>query len=246
MSLTSSCSIDRLAHVSQILAGRALAWVEPPDAAALGDTFADITPPALELHAIAMERMLITTASRLAATIDRNFRRRFFVVGQAVVEPPLIPVRDAARRLLVRDSVENWASDYRRQFRTAHDSAAHRARRVIEEALGQAPGAGEIARAIAVGRRTLERQFRQEIGVSIREYRTTQRVVEAVHRLHSSAECIEAIALGTGWRSKKGLYDALSETLGITPGTIRQMSASDVDLLIARLRALGSPHTLAA
>jgi AraC-like DNA-binding protein len=242
MSWSSSCSVEYLAHVCQVLAGRALDWLEPPDPTSLSSAFEPIESPTIELHALAMERVLVLMAVRLAVTIQRNFQRRFPGAAGKVTQPVLEPIRDPQGLLLVRETVYRWACEYRQQFMAAHDSPAHRARRLIDDAQGGRATVNELAKAVVVGPRTLERQFRREIGVSIRAYRTGRRLSKAVRRLHSDTDCVEAIALDAGWSSKKGLYDALYDVAGLTPGDVRQLNAAEADRLILQLDGPAAPE----
>jgi AraC-like DNA-binding protein len=235
MSWSSSSSVEHFAHVSQLLAGRALDWLEPPDPTHLSNAFEAIASPTIEVHALAMERALILMAGRLAVTIQRNFQRRFLAAPVKLTQSVLEPIRDRHGLLLIRKTVYQWACDYRQEFMAVHDSPAHRARRLIDDAQGAHATVDELAKAVAVGSRTLERQFREEIGVSVRAYRTGQRLSKAVRRLHSDTESVEAIALDAGWRSKKGLYDALHDTAGLTPGDVKQLNAPEVDRLVSQL-----------
>jgi methylphosphotriester-DNA--protein-cysteine methyltransferase len=57
------------------------------------------------------------------------------------------------------------------------------------------------------------RQFRQESGITITEYRTRQRLTVAIHHLHGDTGCAEAVALQAGWNSKKGLYNEVERLL---------------------------------
>jgi AraC-like DNA-binding protein len=236
---SSEHELERFAQICQVLAGRALDWCEPPDATALADAFTAIGSPTVELHTLALEGVLVPFASGLARTIHRNFHARFSSPNKAVTQPGLRPIRDQNGRLLVLESVFRWAREYREEFVMAHNSPAQRARRLIEVSRGRGSTVDELADAAGVGRRTLERQFRQEIGVSIREYRTRQRLSAAIRQLHGTSECVEAVALGAGWNSKKGFYDALSDLAGRTPGDVRQMSAQEINGLIAELNARG-------
>jgi AraC-like DNA-binding protein len=237
--------LERFAQICQVIAGRALDWSEPPDPTALAGAFATIESPMFEWHALAMERALFCFAVGLALTTHRNFHHRFSAADKTVIRPELKPVRDPGGRLLVRESVYRWATGYREEFLAAHSSPAQRARRLIDASEGRGWSVDELAAAIGIGRRTLERQFRQEIGVSIREYRTRQRLIGAVRQLHATDECVEAVALGAGWHSKKGLYNALSDVAGRTPCGVRQMSVPEIDSLMSKLNACGSSGALA-
>src|SRR6266850_5341418 len=67
----------------------------------------------------------------------------------------------------------------------------------------------------------LGRLFRQQMGVSVREYIARCRMERAA-RLIRQREKIEAVALDVGYRSKKNFYRQFREHFGTTPATYRE------------------------
>jgi methylphosphotriester-DNA--protein-cysteine methyltransferase len=93
----------------------------------------------------------------------------------------------------------------------------------------------ELASRLATERRSLERQFLHEIGMTIAEYRTRRRVIAIVRFLRIGSPKRETLAHTIGWRSKKGVYDACERVLRKTPADIQRLSEMDASCLEARL-----------
>lgn len=92
-----------------------------------------------------------------------------------------------------------------------------------------------------MARRSLERQFLHEIGVTIAEYRTRHRVIAVVRSLREGHGKRDTMARAIGWRSKKGVYDACDKVLGMTPAEIQHLSDAEAACLEARLLDPQSP-----
>ena len=231
-------SLEQLAAVCQVFAGDMLSWVDPPDPECLATPLKSVPSPSMEVEAIAMERLLVSLAAQVSISVHRNFFNRFNVPNRGFVDPPLWPVRNQDHELLTAPSIARWAVDYRTRFRAQHDTPAQRTRRELDASAGQAGSVHQLAAAVALTRRTLERQFRHEMGVSIARYGIGLRLEAAVKRLRSSDECIEAVALSSGWRTKKGLYDALA-SVGLTPKSTRELPVAHVSDRVASLKSRG-------
>src|SRR5258708_8819721 len=192
MSTLSECPVAHSAHVTQILAGQALEWFEPPTRERLEDRFQLMESPALEVGRLAVESALRCFAWRLANTIHRNFLARLrhaTPCGFAARELTL--VRGDEGDVFVRASIAVWAECFRKDFLAAHDSASHRARRLLERSAATSMTVGRFSRDVGVGHRTLERQFRTQIRMSIAEYRTRRRLVEALRQIHGEHGSID-------------------------------------------------------
>jgi AraC-like DNA-binding protein len=74
-----------------------------------------------------------------------------------------------------------------------------------------------LARRFAVGRRTLERLFRNETGMSFGLWRQKARMLESV-RLLAEGKSVTDAALDTGYRSVSAFIAAFKQTFGCTPG----------------------------
>lgn len=229
----------RMADICQILAGDALVWFEPPDSTKFEDLFTVVKSPTLAIERLGMERALQQFTARLADAIHTNFHARFAPSKVCAFAAHALNVRhDDCGRLLVHQSLATWADELRLGFFAAHSSAAQRTRRLLDVSGGVA-SVDELADAVAVGKRTLERHFRAEIGVSIAEYRTRLRLALVVREVHSRESCIESAALIAGWGTKKGLYDSLHERTGMKPNDVRALSRREMEGLVASLMICG-------
>lgn len=229
------CPTERLAQVCQIVAGRALDWAEPPEPMTLRGAFASVPLSATELEALGMERLLMCFAARLEATIHRAFHRRFGSTSCDWASVLLQPVRDHQGHLRVDESVGRWATAFHAQFSMRHNSPAQRARRLLDAGHGKDWTVDALARAVGVGRRTLERQFLEETRTSILRYGKRLRLVAAARQIRNGEGSIEGVALDTGWGSKKGMYDAFAEVTTITPFKIQDIGDKAFDDLLARI-----------
>jgi len=75
----------------------------------------------------------------------------------------------------------------------------------------------KIARAAGASRRTLERLFQQETGMSLGRWRQQARVLEAM-RLLARGEAVTSTALEVGYESPSAFIAAFSKVVGTTPG----------------------------
>jgi AraC-like DNA-binding protein len=75
----------------------------------------------------------------------------------------------------------------------------------------------DLARRHAVGRRTLERLFRNETGMSFGLWRQKARLSDAV-RLLAEGRSVTDAALDTGYSSVSAFIAAFKRTFGCTPG----------------------------
>jgi AraC-like DNA-binding protein len=238
------CPIERIAHFSQIIAGNALRWVEPPPSDQFEQLFVSIPSPTLHVARLTIESCLKRLAGKLSQTVHANFHARFYVERDCAFFSPELNLRwSDDGDVLVHPSLASWAETFRREFHRAHASAAQRVRLALESRSRGDVEIESLSRTLGIGRRTLERQFRAEVGVSIAAYRTCVKLVDAVNLLHEGDSCVESVALRTGWASKKGLYHSLHELTGLKPTDIRRLSVEQKDALLAELSSPGRSAT---
>ncbi len=112
---------------------------------------------------------------------------------------------------------------------TLPEPAGDPARRVAG-VLAEDPGGDrpvdELARAVGVSRRTLERSFRDETGLTIGQWRTRVRLHEAVERL-SGDEPVGRIATELGYATQAGFGAMFKAHLGVSPGAYRRRRRAD-------------------
>ena len=78
----------------------------------------------------------------------------------------------------------------------------------------------------AASRRTLERRFAEETGMSLGQWRRRARVLAAVNAL-ASGESVTSVASTTGYASPSSFASAFRAELGLAPSAFRQASSSE-------------------
>jgi transcriptional regulator GlxA family with amidase domain len=84
--------------------------------------------------------------------------------------------------------------------------------------------------------------FKQEFGVTIREYQTRQRVLRAARLLVTSAFKVDTVAHRAGFGGRRNFYDAFRRIVGHSPSTLRHWSSTDLDALEERLNVQSAPR----
>jgi AraC-like DNA-binding protein len=126
------------------------------------------------------------------------------------------------------DLLGDWVSRYLQVFEISHEwTAPTRAAGIIRMSFGESLDVDHIARAAGCGRSSLMRSFKDVYGMSMREYQTHCRIRAAFNMLREADSKVEAAALLVGYRSTKNFYRALRELTGMTPSSVRQLSARD-------------------
>lgn len=97
------------------------------------------------------------------------------------------------------------------------DPRAVRVASRLRELPGAATSVDRLARAAGASRRTLERLFQCETGMSIGRWRQQARLLHAM-RLLAGGEPVTTTALEVGYESPSAFIAAFSETFGVTPG----------------------------
>jgi len=82
---------------------------------------------------------------------------------------------------------------------------------------GPATATAALARAAGASRRTMERLFRNETGMSFGRWRQQARLLQAM-RLLARGDGVISTALEVGYQSPSAFIAAFSAALGITPG----------------------------
>jgi AraC-like DNA-binding protein/mannose-6-phosphate isomerase-like protein (cupin superfamily) len=92
------------------------------------------------------------------------------------------------------------------------------AHRVLEHPLG-GEGVHDLAQQHGVARRTLERRFRHETGMSFGMWRQKARLLDSI-RLLAEGKSVTDAALDTGYSSVSAFIAAFKSTFGYTPGRL--------------------------
>jgi YesN/AraC family two-component response regulator len=91
---------------------------------------------------------------------------------------------------------------------------------LIEERFAEPLSLATFGRALNRQAGYLGRLFREEIGLSMREYLARMRLERAARLIREGAK-VEAVALEVGYRSKKNFYRQFRRRYGTTPALYR-------------------------
>jgi AraC-like DNA-binding protein len=101
------------------------------------------------------------------------------------------------------------------------DSRAQAAARSVFENPGGTVSAGQVARASGLGKRTMERLFRAETGLSFGLWRQKARLLDSLRVLAEGAPVTSA-AIEAGYSSVSAYIAAFKRTFGCTPGALEK------------------------
>jgi AraC-like DNA-binding protein len=192
--------------------------------------------PARVEHSIAMSgRVSMRTLYFVPDLVD-DLPQRCCVVHI----PPLLRqliLHAIAKGTLRRDSAEHrrLADFLLDQFRVLpaaplelpmpRDARAARVARRLRAEPGDPTPIDDLARGAGASRRTLERLFQDETGLSLGRWRQQARLLHAMQLL-AGGESVTAAALEVGYDSVSAFIAAFSSVLGITPGRYFKQTAS--------------------
>ena len=204
----------------------------------------DLPPADSQVEAILMRSVVAEFARRLGTSVDARFHRRYVASDCALRLPTPELATHEPIQLTVTTFMCEWLNRFREAFAAAHDSPAHHARRYLDGHFRENVTSSDLGRLIGIERRSLDRQFRSEIGATVTEYRTRLRVIDALPELRAG-EKADAIALRVGWRARKDLYRGLWSMTGASAAEIRGLSDDELQDMLDRLRAgeRRSPNT---
>ncbi len=101
------------------------------------------------------------------------------------------------------------------------DEGILRAQALIEDELGRAPGVEELAREVAMSRRTFVRRFRRATGNTPRDYIQRVRIEAAKRALEAGEETIAGIARRVGYGDAVAFRKLFGRLTGLTPAAYR-------------------------
>lgn len=234
-------AMDDLVWVQTLAAQtqRALApieWSSVDDVPAAA-TRATYLLPAPRNHAeeLLLRSLLVEAAAKFGSAIHRRAHVHTPLATCGFAPAPFLESFWTAPSDDPRRDFANWASVFVSAFRLRHPrTAAERAALILRTRYAESWPATVLAKAVAVSRATLAREFGQIYGASIHEYHRLARVAVALDRL--SADTLESTALDVGYKSRKDLYQALQKTVGITPTEFRALGPEPAWEVCERLR----------
>jgi len=104
----------------------------------------------------------------------------------------------------------------------AEDPSVAKALRFISENGENRIKVNDVASAVAITRRSLERKFRDTLGRSIAEEITRLRIERAKRLMIETEESFKALAVDLGFRNADHFYKVFSRVEGMTPSRFRQ------------------------
>jgi AraC-like DNA-binding protein len=105
------------------------------------------------------------------------------------------------------------------QLRTPSDPRAVRIAVLLEKSPASAESLKMLARQAGASKRTIERLFKTETGVSFQQWRQRLRIIQAL-RLLASGESVTNVALDVGYSSTSAFIAMFRRELGTTPRRI--------------------------
>jgi AraC-like DNA-binding protein len=195
-------------------------WLVPPHRAVWVPAG---TRPTERMHSPVSVRTLYL-APRLARALPRDcgmvnisplLRELILHVSRIGVLDEKIPAHKGLMRVLL-DQLE-WRSDVGLQLPMPRDPRARRVARLLQERPLAGVTSARLARLAGVGRRTMERLFLSETGMTVGEWRRRLQMLRAVHVL-ADGESVTSAALEAGYSSTSAFISVFRKAFGTTPG----------------------------
>ena len=125
----------------------------------------------------------------------------------------------------VAQLVQGWLVEVmRRQGRHAHDDVAAAVERILVRGGGER--VRDVAGALGVGRRHLERLFRQQVGVGPKEFASLARFHHVLERVGQRRAWAD-VALEAGFADQSHFIRSFKRRAGVTPGEYEAACRSD-------------------
>lgn len=175
----------------------------PDQVAVLGigndDLVSKLTWPSLSSINVPAERIGFDAADIL----DHAMRRRRIKRPRRQVSPSGVTMRSSTELLAVQDTLVESAAQY------------------IRDHAGDAIGVEQIARAVGVSRRTLDRRFAHTLGRSVHEELAAIRMQKACTMLSENQQTVGSIAESCGFRTAASFSRAFHAYTGCWPTEYR-------------------------
>jgi AraC-like DNA-binding protein len=144
-----------------------------------------------------------------AVTVSPLLRELILAAVRAGMLDRREPVEAALATLIVEE--------FRRSGTPPFDLPQPRSGRLRAAAEAEARGTADLARRAGMARRTLERRFRAETGMSPAKWRRHAALLGALERL-AAGEPVKAAAAAAGYASPSAFVAAFRRQFGVTPG----------------------------
>jgi len=157
---------------------------------------------------------LIQLSSIDMADLDRTRQAMRLLKRLMAGEPaPSSPIMVPPSRIVERQSTDVLA---------VTDPVVARALNFIWEDIQKSPTVGEVADALGIARRTLERRFRIAVGCGVKAEILRRRLQVYCRLLRSSDEPIVNLAAMAGYRSLETMHLQFRKAMGTSPGAYRR------------------------
>jgi len=188
-------------------------------------------------HSIAMSGRVAMRSIYIEPTLSETLPQKCFVVAVTSLLRELI-LHTVSKGMLRADDPEQYRLaafllDQLHELPTVPlELPVPRDQRALRVALrlrtnpGDAASVDELGRDAGASRRTLERLFQQETGMSFGRWRQQARLLEAM-RLLAQGESVTTTALAVGYDTPSAFIAAFSTALGTTPGRYYRQSGGD-------------------
>ncbi len=227
VSIAGVCTGSFALAEAQLMRGRkcCVSWYHLPD---LIDRYGDMVPVADQLFV--EDGPFITCAGGLAA-LD---------LGAWMVERHLGPGRaQKSLHIMVTDKARPAAGAQPQppSAGAVDDTRVRRAMLLIEQNLSTPQKVDDIAQAVGLSKRQLERIFRKVVGKSIQEFSRDLRVFYGLWLLANSDKTITIVATESGFSDISHFNRLFRATFGCAPSVIRREGPEAMKALIRRWQA---------
>ena len=166
--------------------------------------------------------------------LEEELRERnlFQVVHREIRNPAELTERIRKIGTLLEDTVSHEAEligrtveilcSFRGPFRRTHSPAVESARREMEKKLADPIDLGCLAAELRIGRSTLGRLFRTEVGLSPREYWIRRKIRRAQEYLVNTDFSIKEISVQLGYSSQFHFSGEFRKRCGLSPSEFRK------------------------
>ena len=160
------------------------------------------------MEEIVVQRVLREFLEKLRRVVHTNFQTR---IG-CHCEIDRLPQAVWTAEMTASQVVRSWEARVHENFARLHDPVSA-AKALIVQNLASPLSMTALAKAVGVGQRTLERQFRERSQETPVQFRTRYRVSEATRWIARGMKR-EAAAHAVGWKNKKDLYRGFRQVYG--------------------------------
>lgn len=148
--------------------------------------------------------------------------------------------RDRLRRVIIEDV--SAAPEQPLHLPEPHDDRLRALTRLVERDLSTPETLERLGRRVGASGRTLSRLFRQEVGMSFRQWRIQLRVHRALLLLTDGISVVDTAA-ACGWANPSAFIDAFTELVGQTPGRYQRSLALEDRGPLRENRSGATPDT---